>query len=414
MGTPQPPRLPIERNAEQRSRPPDTQKTENPETEQPFSDHIGVTSGKVPNSIDFADELANTTRYLVQHALITMIFALKLCALPLVYSVDLLAGSSDLQLITAASFPQSPNAILDQVSIRDRKDTNPRPILAHIVEAAILPFRMTQTLYKIGNILQRYPELLSQLGSRIVEVPKTAKAYDLGNQDRRVLSGASTHNLVDTEIYHATLSEPKGLDEILAAFDLDSSSHESLVSDEAGQVPEGSVDHKRVRSLQNTPPEVHRSVHQLHVPGPMKMSGVHPNGFACFESVSHRGQESIAPSSAGRTAYTSKAWDARIDDRRHMSVPEQCVSHDMKELLGDANGLDRCPTYVRRHRRSLLPRRLGTQSAVDLGYGGSGASQETLPIRENPPPRKGTRLKKKRPVEAVAKKSSVATLLRKF
>jgi hypothetical protein len=43
------------------------------------------------NSVDFADELPDTARYFVQHALVTMIIILKLCALPLVYLAQLLA-----------------------------------------------------------------------------------------------------------------------------------------------------------------------------------------------------------------------------------------------------------------------------------------------------------------------------------
>jgi hypothetical protein len=99
-----------------------------------------------------------------------------------------------------------------------------------------------------------------------------------------------------------------------------------------------------------------------------------------------------------------------MDNQRYMSVPEECVGHDMKELLGDTDGLERCPMYVRRHRRSLLPRMLGTQSALNLGYGSE--SQETLAIGQNPAQKKDARLKKKRPVKT--NNSSMTSLLLRF
>jgi hypothetical protein len=154
---------------------------------------------------------------------------------------------------------------------------------------------------------------------------------------------------------------------------------------------------------------MHRSVQKLCSPLPMKITRLRPNGFACFDSVSHKERESNAPSSIERGVYTPKVWD-RMDDQRHMRMTEECVGHDMKKLLGDTDGLERCPTYVRRHRRSLLPRRLGTQSVLNLGYGSE--SQETLPTGQKPPPKKVARSKKKRPVKT--NNSSMTSLLRRF
>jgi hypothetical protein len=48
--------------------------------------------------------------------------------------------------MVAASFPQGPGAILPPVTTRDSKDTTLRPLLAYIIDAVILPFRMTRTL----------------------------------------------------------------------------------------------------------------------------------------------------------------------------------------------------------------------------------------------------------------------------
>jgi hypothetical protein len=368
---------------------------------------------------NFTDEMIDTTRYFLQHGLVTTIFLMRLFALPLMYLVQTLAWPQDRAWPAAASLPL-PQDIVGNDTVRRFSTVRTWGItLSSITSIITLPFRMTRDLYRICNHLQQDPEVLKQIGSGHSQISEVFELRDFKRRNIRILPGVSTHNLVGapapSEVYHAALSERGDLDEVLAAFDC-SSGPESLISDKEDPASQETTELDQLRSLQSTPPEMIREVKQPGSPPPVKMTRLHPEGFACFESFSQINRDGLTPPSTETIAYTPKAWDqlARMDDQRHMSLPDECMGHDIKELLGDTDNLERCPTFVRRHRRSLLPRRLGTRSAVNLDSGMIQTSRETVSFSQGLAPRKGGKLQKRRPDLALANKASMTSLLRRF
>lgn len=370
-------------------------------------------------SANFADEMIDTTRYFLQHALVTMIFLMRLLALPLIYIVRTLAWPQDRTWLAAVSFPLPHGTICNDTARRSSTRPTNRILLPSIRSIITLPFRMTRDLYRICNLLQKDPEALKRIGSHHSHISEVFELRDFKRRNVRILPGVSTHNLVGapepSEVYHAALSEHGDLDEVLAAFDCSTNPESSVNDKDDPELPDlAAMD--QLGSIQNTPPEMIGQVKQPGSPPAVKTTRLHPEGFACFDSLSRIDRDSPAPPSTDTTEYTPKVWDrlARSDDQRHMSLPDECIGHDIKELLGETDTLERCPTFIRRHRRSLLPRRLGTKSAINLSSGISNISQESTSSRQGKAPRKGGKLQKRRPDPMLAQKSSMNSLLRRY
>jgi hypothetical protein len=90
------------------------------------------------------------------------------------------------------------------------------------------------------------------------------------------------------------------------------------------------------------------------------------------------------------------------------------MGRDTRELLGDVETMERCPTYVKRHRRSLLPRVLGTRSVLNLRSEGSGDNHEAVAKASTSATGRGAKLKKSRPRPAPARNSSRISLQRRY
>lgn len=425
MGTPHRPSSPLDHAARRRLKSPAIIGTENTQIERRSPGLILDTDdpwhdNEAGNCTDFADQMADTFRNLVQHALVTTIFLTRLFTLPFMYIAQKVAWPQDRAWLAVISYPVPRNATYNDAMRPPNTEPTLRKTLLYITSVITLPFRMTRDLYRICNLLQKHPTALERIGSRQSQRSEVFELHNFQRPNRRILPGVSTHNLVGppapTEVYHAALSERGDLNEVLAAFDLNNSSHESLISNKDYQTSQSNTEFDHLRSLQTTPPELLRSAKQPGNLAPTKLKRLHPDGFACFDSVSHSNQDSLAPPSTGTIAPTPKVWDrlSRMDDQRHMSLPDEYIGHDIQELLGETDNLERCPTYIRRHRRSLLPRRLGTRSAVDLASGAMHVRQDIVPFKRDPAPRKGAKLKKRRPVPALANKSSMTSPLKRF
>lgn len=424
MATSHAPRAQLERNIRTRPQNPSITGREETHLERRESDLILAPEDPWQDKesrigANFADEMIDTTRYFLQHGIFTTIFLMRLFALPLIFLVHTLAWPQDRAWPAAVSFPLPQDIVGNDTARRFSTVRTSGITLSSISSIITLLFRMTRDLYRICNFLQQDPEVLKRIGSGNSQTSEVFELRDFKRRNIRILPGASTHNLVGapapSEVYHAALSERGDLDEVLAAFDC-SSGPESLISDEQEPASQEATELDQLRSLQSTPPEMIRQVKQPGSPPLVKTTRLHPGGFACFDSLSQINRDGLAPPSTDAIAYTPKVWDqlARMDDQRHMSLPEECMGHDIKELLGDTDNLERCPTFVRRHRRSLLPRRPGTRSAINLDSGMIQTSQETLSLSQGLAPRKGGKLQKRRPDPALSKKASVTSFLRRF
>jgi hypothetical protein len=423
MATPNPPSSPLEQNLWSRQQSPSNAEEQNIPAERRVSGLILATEDPWParetnSRTNFADEMIDTTRYFLQHALVTMIFLMRLFALPLMYLIQTLAWPQDRTWLAAVSFPFPQDTVYETRRPLSTERTH-RIALPSVTSIITLPFRMTRDLYRICNLLQHDPEALKRIGSRHSHISEVFELRNFKRRNVKILPGVSTHNLVGapapSEVYHAALSEQGDLDEVLVAFDC-STTPESARSVKDDLNPPDTAAWDQLESIQNTPPEMFRQVKQPGSPPPMKMTRLHPDGFACFDSLSQSNRDSPASPSTDSVAYTPKVWDrlARMDDQRHMSLPDECMGHDIKELLGEMDNLERCPTYVRRHRRSLLPRRLGTKSAMNLSSGMSNISQECASVSQSLAPRKGGKLRKRRPDPMLANNSNMTSLLRRY
>jgi hypothetical protein len=378
--------------------------------EYPWQDNVNKTR------TDFADEMIDTVRYLVQHGLMTTISLMRLFALPLVYIVQTLGWPQDRAWLAAIP-PPIPQATIGTASTRPTGTggtvRTSGPSIANIMS---LPFRMTRDLYRICNLLQQNPGALERIGSRHERQRlEISERHNFQDRSSRFLHDCGTHDLASvpapSEIYHAAVSERGDLDEVLAAFECPSS-HESVIGDDHQLKPQETGDLDQLRSLQNTPPEITGLVNQRNRPALVRSARSHPSGFACFDSLAQANRDSSVSPSTEKIAYTPKLWDklARMDDQRHTSLPDECMGRDTKELLGNTEILERCPTYVKRHRRSILPRMLGTRSVLNLGSGGSQLAQEAVANTSTSAPEKSAKLKKRRPVPVPASNSSRTSL----
>jgi len=369
---------------------------------------------------NFAEEMRDTIRYLVQHGLMTTIALMRLFALPLMYIVQTIGWPQDRVWLVAipAAVPQ---AIPSNASTRPtgtggtvRKS---QPSIANIIT---LPFRMTRDLYRICNLLQQNPGALERIGSRHNERRiEVAERHDFQHRDSRFLHGCSTHDLAavpaPSEVYHAAVSERGDLDEVLAAFECPSS-QESVNLDDHNPNLQELGDLNQFRSLQNTPPEMTGLVKQRNRPALVRSARSHPGGFACFNSLAQANRDSPLSPSTEKMVYTPKVWDkpARMDDQRHTNLPGGYMGRNTRELLGDVEAMERCPKYVNRHRRSLLPRVLGTRSVLNLRSEGSGDNHEAVAKASTSATGRGAKLKKRRPLPAPASNSSRISLQRRY
>ena len=369
---------------------------------------------------DFADEMIDTVRYLVQHGLMTTISLMRLFALPLVYIVQTLGWPQDRAWLAAIP-PPIPQATIGNASTRPTGTgatvRSSRPSIANIIS---LPFRMTRDLYRICNLLKQNSGALERIGSQH-DRPRLEISERHNFQDRssRFLHDCGTHDLASvpapSEVYHAAVSERGDLDEVLAAFECPSSQGSVNLDDHNPSLQELG-DLNQLQSLQNTPPEMTGPVKERNRPALVRSARSHPGGFACFDSLAQANRDSPLSPSTEKMVYTPKVWDklAGMDDQRHTSLPGGYMGQDTRELLGDVETMERCPTYVKRHRRSLLPRVLGTRSVLNLRSEGSGDNHEAVAKASTSATGRGAKLKKSRPRAAPAGNSSRISLQRRY
>ena len=382
--------------------------------EYPWQDNVNNTR------TDFADEMIDTVRYLVQHGLMTTISLMRLFALPLVYIVQTLGWPQDRAWLAAIPSP-IPQATIGNASTRPTGTgatvRSSRPSIANIIS---LPFRMTRDLYRICNFLQQKPGALERIGSQPDRQRlEISERHNFQDRSSRFLHDCDTHDLASvpapSEVYHAAVSERGDLDEVLAAFECPSS-QESVNLDDHNPSLQELGDLNQLRSLQNTPPEMTGPVKERNRPALVRSARSHPGGFACFDSLAQANRDSPLSPSTEKMVYTPKVWNklARMDDQRHTSLSGGYMGQDTRELLGDVETMERCPTYVKRHRRSLLPRVLGTRSVLNLRSEGSGDNHEAVAKASTSATGRGAKLKKSRPRPAPASNSSRISLQRRY
>ena len=382
--------------------------------EYPWQDNVNNTR------TDFADEMIDTVRYLVQHGLMTTISLMRLFALPLVYIVQTLGWPQDRAWLAAIP-PPIPQATIGNASTRPTGTgatvRSSRPSIANIIS---LPFRMTRDLYRICNLLQQNPGALERIGSQPDRQRlEISERHNFQDRSSRFLHDCGTHDLASvpapSEVYHAAVSERGDLDEVLAAFECPSSQGSVNLDDHNTSLQELG-DLNQLQSLQNTPPEMTGPVKERNRPALVRSARSHPGGFACFDSLAQANRDSPLSPSTEKMVYTPKVWDqlAGMDDQRHTSLPGGYMGQDTRELLGDVETMERCPTYVKRHRRSLLPRVLGTRSVLNLRSEGSGDNHEAVAKASTSATGRGAKLKKSRPRPAPASNSSRISLQRRY
>jgi hypothetical protein len=142
---------------------------------------------------NFTDEMIDTTRYFLQHGLVTTIFLMRLFALPLMYLVQTLAWPQDRAWPAAASLPL-PQDIVGNDTVRRFSTVRTWGItLSSITSIITLPFRMTRDLYRICNHLQQDPEVLKQIGSGHSQISEVFELRDFKRRNIRILPVRQPH-----------------------------------------------------------------------------------------------------------------------------------------------------------------------------------------------------------------------------
>ena len=283
--------------------------------------------------------------------------------LPLVYLCYKLSRPDDLWPFSTWTYlTASSQAIIDRVPVRLRTRGSSwlefRSV--QLIRAGIsTPCRVLKNLYELGRILDQNPSLLRARSRPTArenihkDRAATISTIGSGHEDAEEVQAPATAS----QVYHAAILNGNTLDNLLADFE----TSDSTLADENGPQRDAS-DQKRSKyrnsSIQTTPD---------HLMSPRKVSSTAgadvQNIASVFEARPYGRIIKLSDSPATASNETDEHDDQPSPARSGRSVPVTDDEHP-EHCNKSSPDLRACPTFVRRHGQSRLPRRPAQKERV--------------------------------------------------
>ncbi|OQU95909.1 hypothetical protein CLAIMM_02065 [Cladophialophora immunda] len=371
-------------------------------------------------------EYRETIRRLLQHTVFALLLAIRLYMLPLLYISHKLSVRDDPWYPTIRNLVLRPGRTLANCHrCRQRNNGNVKIWNAwtSVRDGLFVPVRIFKSLYTLGRMIGEvpnalppcpFPQLMNRGTASDIEGPGKGDGT-VGDQGTESTDSALEAPASASQIYHAALLSSSTLDELLAAFEADrdnrvmGSDHLVIRRGRDAWLSAGSLDVTGRRGRQQ-----YRTLSVRSTPEAVLAAG------KAHESLCGRGAHSCP-----REFQLQKTPDRRAnacqtqfqsDNQSPKNSPELHTSPCTRDLPEarqpdgelDAGGLDRCPTFVRRHAQSRLPKRsmTGDKQAFAMLKERGAVSTPELPVSP-PTPTKRVRLQRRvRPRKDIVKASN--------
>lgn len=327
-------------------------------------------------------EVHETLRRLLQHLIFASLLTLRLYMLPLLYISHKLAVQDDPWYLATWNMMLRPGRTMANCTCQEA-DSQPSIVERwNILRTSICaPLRILRTLYTLGQVIGEDPNVFQPPPPSILSAgPDSAIDMQSEQDDTLKLSGsAPTETTIDapasaSQIYHAALLNGTTLDDILAVFETPQSPglDEHIFLDK-GASPYTTHEERLTgpfirRRYQNV------SIHAIsdRIQTPTKLLGNHAAlSPRCNREVDtdrdHAQSQSPDESQSERiTAHPGEVILVSGQSPIESDRGRDCFQQDVQEVTSPAD-IDRCPTFARRHRHSVIRKRSLSAHKPPLG-----------------------------------------------
>ncbi|EXJ70970.1 uncharacterized protein A1O5_05963 [Cladophialophora psammophila CBS 110553] len=375
-------------------------------------------------------EFFETTRKLLQHTVFALLLAIRLYMLPLLFISYKLSAHDDPWYPAIWNPVLLPGRALADVN-RCRQRSSSMKIgkaWTSVRDGIFAPVKIFRSLYSLGKMIGEdpnslQPDLFPQLD------PTTGSGIDDQSKDEDSVGEQSTESTDSpleapasaSQIYHAALLSGGTLDDMLATFETDGDSQAvgfnrvvirrdpkaCLSVEQLDAMSQWKRQRCRTPSVRSTPEAVL---------GAGKAGGYFPSRAVL--SGPRNFQQPRMPDRQASVRRVQLQGEPQADNQLPKNSPGSPTSTRTCHLPetpqpdghGDSSALDRCPTFVRRHAQSRLPRRsvTGDKRALARLKERGAMSTPVLPVSPLTPPPKRVRLQRRvRPKASVLKASNI-------
>ncbi|OAG45480.1 hypothetical protein AYO21_00115 [Fonsecaea monophora] len=373
-------------------------------------------------------EYGETIRRLLQHIILAALLAVRLYMLPLLYLSHKLSAQDDPWYPAIWNLILRPRRALAKCHRCHPSDGSAKNWKAwtNVRDGLFVPVRIFRTLYTSGRMIGDDPNTLPPGPFPLPNPARGGDSGDQSNDEESMRDGVigSIDSALEapasaSQVYHAALLSNGTLDEILAAFEVDKDNpamgYDGVVIRRGRNACLAARSHHalihcqgqpyRTLSLQSSPEEVH-TAERAHAPSRSRDVNPCPRGI----------QLPKTPERLLNVCGKQAQSELQRDDQLPKDSPESHVAactRDFPEVRQadedvDFAALDRCPTFVRRHAQSRLPRRLvtGDKQALAMLKDRGAVSTPELVVSPPTPTKRGRLQRRVRPRKNVVKASN--------